>query len=151
MGKLKPGVSPSENLSAFSGSRCRENNFWQDIPPSMFKSILHGGVFSFSTCFHCKQHYYTHCCLNTRYVLCHLCALTSMGFRLLQPCLAFWATHPILIECDVIATIGLYNTVHKSSLCECTFDKVYLFICKHLIINNVFKTVARRKMLGDVA
>lgn len=64
-----------------------------------------------------------------------------------QCCLAFWATHPILTEWDVSATIGLYNTVHKSSLCECTFDKIYLFICKHLII-NLFKTLARHEMSG---
>ena len=41
------------------------------------------------------------------------------------PCFSGDSPHP---EWDVIATIGLYNIVHKSSLCECTFDKVYLFI-----------------------
>ena len=71
------------------------------------------------------------------------CLFTSISVLWLQwastpsplPCFSGDSPHP---EWDVIATIGLYNIVHKSSLCECTFDKVYLFICKHLIINRQY-------------
>lgn len=52
--------------------------------------------------------------------------------------LLFGPTRPVLTEWDATATIELYNIVHKSSLCECTFDKVYLFICKHLIMNRQY-------------
>lgn len=76
---------------------------------------------------------------NIRCVPClyeHLCALTSVGYiASALPCLLGDSPHS---DWDVIATIGLYNSVHKSSLCECTFDKVYLFICKHLIINRQY-------------
>lgn len=41
-------------------------------------------------------------------------------------------------------TYRIYSTVHKSSLCECTFDNIYLFICKHLKIRtNIFKDLGK--------
>lgn len=81
-------------------------------------------------------------------------SLCFSGRQRLSSALLFGRLTPILTEWDAIATIGLYSTVHKSPLCECTFDKVYLFICKHLIINrryisNLGKT--RNAGVGGVA
>lgn len=114
--------------------RC--NSWWNYSP---WWSVM----FSFSTCsFHCKTALaYLLSPQNIRCVPCldeRLCAFGFSGLHCLAAALLFGATHPILTEWDVIATIGLYNNVHKSSLCECTFDKVYLFICKHLIINRQY-------------
>lgn len=60
-------------------------------------------------------------------------ALLSISANSAPPCLLVDSPHA---AGHVIAIIDF--TVHKSSLCECTFDKVYLFICKHLIIQSIY-------------
>lgn len=111
-------------------------NSWQNYSP--WWSI----TFPSTTCsLHCKQHQCTCCCLrifDVYHALMSVSVLWIRGQRCLCAALHFGRLNPILTDWDVTATIGLYNTVHKSSLCECTFDKVYLFICKHLIRNRQY-------------
>lgn len=151
-------VSPPKRPFSFWDHDTVKNILWQmvagysSISATHDKTILHGGVWLLCFLFLpvlCIVNSISVPVVASEYHTCTMpwraspCSDLS-GLYFLSAALLFRRLTPpvpspfILTEWDVIATIGLYNSVHKSSLCECTFDKVYLFICKHLIINRQY-------------